>query len=120
MYSFVFYSPLLICLSCCCMSCISPTRRNQHAGTPGGWRKKKKLNSRYRYGKIISGANPNTDRRRKSLPRKPGPRRTHRNPSDLLLRCEESCQTMPAVSGYAVCVDARIVAAIQKRSESDR
>ena len=100
MYSFVFYSPLLICLSCCCMSCISPTRRNQHAGTPGGWRKKKKLNSRYRYGKIISGANPNIDRRRKSLSRKPGqPRSAHPRPfvNTSQLRFQGSAMTSHAI-----------------------
>ena len=61
----------------------SPPRRNQARRAPGGWRKKKKINPRYRYGKVSSGANPNTDRRRKPLPRKRGPRGTQ--PTDLLL-----------------------------------
>ena len=100
--------------------------RNQAPRTPGGWRKKKKVDPRYRYGKITSGANPNIDRRRKPLPRKPGqPRSAHPRPfvNTSQLRFQGSAMTshaMCVVPGYAVCVDARIVAAIQKRSESDR
>ena len=100
-------------------------RRNQARRAPGGWRKKKKINPRYRYGKISSGANAITDRRRKPLPRKPGqPRSAHPRPFvNSQLRFQGSAMTSHAtcvVPGYAMCVDACIVAAIQKRNESDR
>ena len=102
-------------------SYFSNTRRNQARRAPGGWRKKKKIDPRYRYGKIPSGANPNTDRRRKPLPRKPGPRSAHR----LIFLTSaglESCWSGVLLNDniYMLCVGPRIVAAIQKRSESDR